>query len=169
MNLTAFKETLRILWNNVNPLYRNPIVNYVDPDHLKEGRRQLPNPQVTQKFIRSILANSRDMKDALRDYYVDEYLIETALVGNALKAIVYRIEDFDPEHAQDQIYNNDWIADRMPCFTLKVSHGKASIMELQSDAMGCYYNSLEPVQCLTLPLTEAQLFSLGIQKLVHHP
>lgn len=169
MNLTTFKETLRVLWNHINPFYRNPIVDYVDPDHLKEGRRALPNPQLTHKYIRSILTGSSHVKDALRDFYVDEYLIETALVGNTVKAVVYRIDDYDVTHAPDPIFNADWIDDRMPCFTLKVSFGKASIMELQSTAMGCYYNTLEPVQCWTIALTDAQLLDLGITKLVTHP
>lgn len=168
MNLTAVKETLRVFWNRINPFYRNPIVDYLNPYHLNDADRQpLTNPRLAQMFIRSILATNRDVRDAVQEYPQGEYVIETAVMGTILRALVYRISAYDEDIAPHEIYLEDWPAQNLPCFTLKVIPERASLTELVADAPECFYDTLNPIQAWSIPLTVVQLHRLGIWKLLH--
>lgn len=167
MNFAAIKEALRMLWLQINPWYRNPIVDYLDLEHLKD-RRPFKDPQFTQKVIRSVLASNRHVKDAIHDFREGEYLIETALVDTAVHAMVFRIEDYDEHHAPAAIMNADWIEDFMPCYTIKVTSERASLAELQAPAVGCYYNPRDAIMCWTIPLSEDFQYQLGLLKLGTH-
>jgi hypothetical protein len=167
VNKTAFQRLKSKASNLIHQLFHNssnPHVVGRDHLHLKSGyRRKILSPDNLMPRLMEILSDDEHFLTALGKVDGD-YLIRTAVIGEEIRANIYRLERF-PSGPLTSPYNDNWrkedildiwatLAQRGTCFTRSF---KGITSEVRTDLS---YDWFEPIVSYVRQLTSEELTEL---------
>jgi hypothetical protein len=175
MTMQHFLEGARRAWMVVNPFYRNPVVVMPTPEHLDDTHYILDNPHLAIYKIQSLLANHRDVIDAMREFDGQYFLIASIVQGDHDIELRVNIYGFDPMRIadetvrQERLTTSNWEKMGRYNFILEVypgsmmMRGRNAVIRpyIQPKLVG-YYSPDDVIQSWTIPLSLEQQKTFGL-------
>jgi len=162
--LSQIKEAARQTFHVVNLFWKNPIVDYTQPDHIVQPHLTLVNPHVAIDTVAAILKGNQGVRDALREHY-GQYLLRTIVVKTDdgqfdLHANLYRLQMFQDEDTWTIWNTTGWERNGFYDLLTEVERVGfkviASITPQKAPRGSGYYNPMDPIQSWTISLSLTQ-------------